>query len=335
MFGFRKKKEQEEPKSRAHELSGSMTAIFIRRFRRNKAGILGLIIVASVFFLALSADFLSETLPFVYKQNDLFYYYVPSQQPPGYVGKNPFTGETNFHLLGTDRRGRDILTQIIYGSRITVMVAVFSTLISLLIGTPLGLVAGYAGGKSDEAIMRITDLFLTLPFYFVIIAFIVALQNNEQLLNSMAQFGIKQREAGLVATVIGLGVFGWMSIARVVRAEVLKLRDATYIEAARCLGTPTHQIIFRHLIPNVLPPLIVVVTYLMATNILAEAGIAYLGLGDPNIPSWGREISEGQTIFSVAPWISIFSGLAIIIAVLGFNLVGDGIRDATDPKLKR
>ncbi len=324
--------ESELVKKRTQELSGSLTAIIFRRFRKNKAGVLGTIIVLLVFFLAFFAEVLTANLPYVYSSDQLFYY-APLLEP-GQKSTDPFSGEQNLHVLGTDRRGRDILTQIVYGSRITLIVAIVSTLIALIIGLPIGLFAGYYGGRVDELLMKVTDLFLTLPFYFVMLAFIAAVQNNDRIARVVERSGIRT-EVTFVAIVLGLGLFGWMSIARVVRAEVLKLRDSTFVEAARCLGTPTYLIVFRHMIPNILPPVIVVATYLMANNILAEAALAYLGFTDPSIASWGREISEGQQVFSIAPWISVFSGLAITLAVLGFNLIGDGLRDATDPKLKR
>ncbi len=324
--------ESELVKKRTKELSGSLTAIIFRRFRKNKAGVLGTIIVLIVFFMAFFAEFLTANVPYIYPPDQLFYY-APLQEP-GTKSHEPITGEEYYHALGTDRRGRDILTQIVYGSRITLIVAIVSTFIALLIGMPIGLFAGYYGGKVDDLLMKVTDLFLTLPFYFVMLAFIAAMQNNERIARVVERSGI-QTEITFLAIVLGLGLFGWMSIARVVRAEVLKLRDATFVEAARCLGTPTYMIVLRHMIPNILPPVIVVATYLMANNILAEAALAYLGFTDPSIPSWGREISEGQNVFSIAPWISIFSGIAITLAVLGFNLIGDGLRDATDPKLKR
>ena len=221
------------------------------------------------------------------------------------------------YLLGTDFYGRDILSRLIYGSRISFTLGVSVVLGGLLFGTTLGLSAGYFGGKVDSLLMRVTDIFLTFP----------------QLVFAMAIMAVRGQGFGNV--VFALTVTGWTAFARLVRAEGLSLRSREFIQAAQSLGAGTPRILFRHLLPNLMAPVIVQATMGMATPILTEAALTFLGIGmPPDVPSWGGMLSVDRDFMETAWWSITFPGVAIALTVLGFNLFGDGLRDALDPKLK-
>jgi ABC-type dipeptide/oligopeptide/nickel transport system permease subunit len=239
----------------------------------------------------------------------------------------------HFHLLGTNWRSHDLLSKLFYGSRVSLIVSVGAIILSMVIGIPFGMVAGYFRGKVDQVIMRITDIFLTLPFYFVMIIVIVVLQDTPALDNLIIRLGLTA-EVIIVSVTVGLGIFGWMGMTRLIRATILQIREMDYVEAARALGASNRRIMIVHILPNILAPLIVVVTYLLAVNIVAEAGLAFLGFTDQSLASWGRELDDGVTIVSVAWWPVLFPAIFIIVAVLAFNLLGDGMRDAFDPRLR-
>ncbi|MFW9904369.1 MAG: ABC transporter permease [Candidatus Thorarchaeota archaeon] len=239
----------------------------------------------------------------------------------------------HYHVLGTNWRSHDLLSKLFYGSRVSLIVSVGAILISMIIGMPLGLIAGYFRGKTDEIIMRITDIFLTLPFYFVMILVIVVLQDTPALDNVINHLRIGAQVI-VISVTLGLGIFGWMGITRLVRATILQIREMDYVEAARALGASNKRIMIIHILPNILAPLIVVVTYALAVNIVAEAGLAFLGFTDVSLASWGRELDDGTEIVAVAWWPVLFPALFIIAAVMAFNLLGDGLRDAFDPRLR-
>lgn len=221
------------------------------------------------------------------------------------------------YLLGTDFYGRDILSRIIFGSRISFTLGLSVVAGGLLFGTTLGLSAGYFGGRTDSFLMRLTDVFLAFP----------------QLVFAMAIMSVRGQGFGNV--VFALTVTGWTAFARLVRAEALSLRSREFVQAAQSLGAGTPRILFRHLLPNLMAPIIVQATMGMATPILTEAALTFLGIGmPPNIPSWGGMLSVDRDFMETAWWSITFPGLAIAMTVLGFNLFGDGLRDALDPKLK-
>ncbi len=221
------------------------------------------------------------------------------------------------YLLGTDFYGRDILSRIIYGSRISFTLGLSVVAGGLLFGTTLGLGAGYFGGRTDSFLMRLTDVFLAFP----------------QLVFAMAIMSVRGQGFGNV--VFALTVTGWTAFARLVRAEALSLRSREFVQAAQSLGAGTPRILFRHLLPNLMAPIIVQATMGMAMPILTEAALTFLGIGmPPNIPSWGGMLSVDRDFMETAWWSITFPGLAIAMTVLGFNLFGDGLRDALDPKLK-
>jgi peptide/nickel transport system permease protein len=271
----------------------------LRRLFRNPLTVIGFILILANLIMVLLAPQISPFDP-----EDM---HLPDRH----------TAPCARYLLGTDFYGRDILSRIIYGSRISFSLGISVVMGGLLLGTSLGLSAGYFGGKVDSLLMRITDVFLAFP----------------QLVFAMAIMAIHGQGFGNV--VFALTVVGWTAFARLVRAEALSLRSREFIQAAQSLGASNPRILFRHLLPNLLAPIIVQATMGMATPILTEAALTFLGIGmPPNIPSWGGMLSVDRDFMETAWWSITFPGLAIALTVLGFNLFGDGLRDALDPKLK-
>jgi ABC-type dipeptide/oligopeptide/nickel transport system permease subunit len=221
------------------------------------------------------------------------------------------------HWFGTDDLGRDLFSRIMYGSLISLQVGVGAILISLVIGLVLGSMAGYLGGWYDHLLMRITDIFLAMPTVLFAMAMLAVFEPSMKMLISV------------------LGFLGWPYIARIIRGQILSIKEEEYVLAARALGLRDFMILFKHILPNSLAPLMVAVTIGVAGNILAEAWLSFLGIGiPPPAPSWGRMINEGQAYLTSKPWLCIFPGCAIFITVLAFNLLGDGLRDALDPRNK-
>ena len=217
-------------------------------------------------------------------------------------------------IWGADELGRDVFTRVLYGSRVSLEVGIFASFISLVIGTTLGLTAGYFGGFVDTVIMRFTDTVLAFPFILFAMALVAILGPS------------------VVNVFIAIGVLGWGVMARVVRGQVLSVKEFEYVQAERALGASAGRILFRVILPNVLGPVMVLTTLSVGFNILAEAALSFLGIGvRPPTPSWGSMISEGLQTMNFAPWMLWAPGLALLVAVLGFNLLGDGLRDILDP----
>jgi peptide/nickel transport system permease protein len=221
------------------------------------------------------------------------------------------------HWLGMDQLGRDVLSRLLFGARISLMVGLVVVFSAGIVGTVVGLIAGYAGGIVDEALMRLTDVFLAFPPLILAMAIAGALGPN--LNNAM----------------IAIAVVTWPVYARLVRGQVLALREREFVEAARGIGASTPRILLRHLLPNTLAPILVQASFDMGGAILAAAGLSFIGFGArPPTPEWGVMISEGTKFFSTQPWLSFFPGLAILLTVTAFNLIGDGLRDTLDPRLR-
>ncbi len=272
---------------------------FWRRFRRNRIGMAGALIVLGTILVALLAPLLAP-----YPMDEVhakWRLYPPNE----------------YFLLGTDEFGRDILSRIIFGSRISLQVGLISVGIALLLGSILGLLAGFYGGRVDNLIMRAMDVLFAFPAILLAIAI-------------MAMLG-----PGIMNAMIAIGIVYAPSFARLARASVLSLKEKEFIEAARALGVSNLRIILRHITPNMVAPVIVQTTFNLSTAILTEASLSFLGLGTPPPnPSWGSMLSASRRYVELDPWPAIFPGLAIMILVLGFNLLGDGLRDVLDPRLR-
>lgn len=239
----------------------------------------------------------------------------PPLLPP--VGiSNEFGAGTWAHPLGTDSRGRDVLVRLVYGSRIAIQVALVSTTLGMVTGTIVGAVAGYYGGAVDDVLMRLAEILYSIPFLVLVIAF-------------MTVFG-----RDLTFAMIGVSLISIPIFARLIRAEVLSVREETYVEAARAAGVRDRDILRRHIIPNSFAPVVVQATLQMGTNILIVAGLSFLGFGaQPPTPSWGQMLSVARNYMLPDPWFSIWPGIAILTTVMAFNIVGDGLRDTLDPRL--
>jgi ABC-type dipeptide/oligopeptide/nickel transport system permease subunit len=257
----------------------------------------------------------------------------------GWIGHDPYeqvaprsitppTPPDREHLLGTDALGRDQLSRLIHGSRISLQVGLAAEAIALLIGITVGALAGYAGGRIDALLMRATDIVFAFPGPLLALAIIAAIPDpeNTPLLRHLPQ-------PSLAVIFLVLGLIGWAGIARLVRGEILRLRELEFTSAARAIGANRSRIVVRHLLPNALGPLMVAATLGIGGNILMEAWLSFLGVGArPPLPSWGTMVTEGQAHFLSKPWVCIAPGLAILTAVLGFNLLGDAVHDLVDPR---
>lgn len=314
-----------------------------RRLRRNKLAVIGLTIILANILAALFAPYIA---PKPYKEQVL----LDSNTVPEWVTKlfpsmTPVGEERGYvrinedYLLGADNLGRDMLSRIIYGARVSLTVAFVGPLVSLVVGLILGLLSGYIGGWVDDAIMRVVDIMYAFPTILLIIlmmAYFRAGFSNIQegtlayRLNEIdAQFG------GMLFIFIGIGLTSWMGTARLARGQVLSLREQEYIQAARSVGANSQRIIWRHILPNALGPIIVAETLTIPTYISYEAFLSFIGLGvNPPTPSWGSMISEGAAAISTYPYQAIFPAMALFFIMFAFNFLGDGLRDALDPHTK-
>ncbi|MFH2040070.1 MAG: ABC transporter permease [Chloroflexota bacterium] len=279
-------------------VGASQSRLGLAKFLRNKAAVWGGVII--VLFL-LSAIF----APVFYPNNPNAPNLIHSLERPSYS-----------HLLGTDQLGRDILGRILFGGRVSLTIALGSVALGLIFGIPLGLVSGYFGGKTDFLVQRFTDIMLSFP------PFILAL-------SLVAVLGV-----GLTNTLISVGIAGIPHTIRITRGCVLSIREQVYVEAARAAGTRDAVILVRHILPNVMVPIIVNSTLFLGMAILFAAGLGFLGVGiQPPMPEWGTMLGAGRSYLFAAPHVATFPGIAIFLVVLGFNLLGDGLRDALDPRM--
>ena len=297
--------------------------LFWRRFRRDKFAIAGLVFLLLMAILALAAPLFARLAG--HGPNDVFLREVTTE-----VGL-PKGPSADFWFGGT-RAGQDLFVRVIYGARTSLAVALVATAISLFIGVVLGLAAGYYRGKTDTIISRFTDIVLSLPILLLALGLVAACGlSREGCLGGLIRPGLL-----LVSYVIGL--FSWPYIARIVRGQVLSLREKEFIEAARSQGAGDFRIMLREVLPNVVAPIIVYTTLIIPNNILFEAALSFLGIGvPPTTPSWGRMLADAsvQGTYTVAPWTMVFPGIFLFATTLAFNLVGDGLRDALDPKTAR
>jgi len=241
---------------------------------------------------------------------------IAPANPDRQVLAEKFRGPSADHLLGQDRAGRDILSRILYGARVSMLVGICTVAISLLVGLVLGSLAGYFGRLADEVIMRAIDVLQAFPGILLAIALTAVLGPS------------------LRNIVLALSALGWVGYARIVRGEFLKLREMEFVSAARALGAGDSRIILRHILPNIWAPVIVQATFGVAAAILGEASLSFLGLGAQGVPSWGGMLNEGIDYLFTSPHLSVFPGLALMITILGLNFLGDGLRDRLDPRMR-
>jgi peptide/nickel transport system permease protein len=282
----------------------SPTRQALRRLRRSRTALLGLVIVVVLVLVAVAADVLAPQSPIVSDHT------------------RTFESPSRTHPFGTDQLGRDMLSRVVHGSRISLAVGVSSVLLALFVGVPLGMIAGFYGGRIDTLVMRAMDLILAFPIYLLAIILMV----------------IFTPTAGLLGTIKVVGAIAIVRVpiyARLVRGSVLAIKQQEYVEAGRALGLGGPRILLRHVLPNSVAPIIVTTTLGIATAIIVEATLSFLGLGtQPPTPSWGWDLKANVAFIQANPWLTLFPGAAIFVTVLGFNLFGDGLRDALDPRLK-
>jgi len=286
----------------------TMTQLVWRAFRRHKPAMIGSAIVLLFALSAILAPFLSSYDP---EKTDL----DRMLQPPSVQ-----------HIMGTDELGRDLLTRIFYGGRVSLSIGVMAMALAVTVGAVIGGLAGFYGGWVDNVLMRFVDVMLAFPSLFVLIILALALRDLPiEALRGTAF-------ASVFSIVLVIAVLAWMQVARLVRASFLALKEKEFIEAARCAGVPNLRIMLRHLLPNAMSPIIVAATFRVATSIITESGLSYLGFGvQPPTPTWGNMLKNAQDQMTRAPWTAIFPGLMIFVAVVAINFVGDGLRDALDP----
>lgn len=274
--------------------------VFWRRYRRNRAALLGLALFLCVVLMALTAGIVEPVDPLRKAANPL--------TPPFQDWAAP---------LGTDQLGRSILSMIFHGARISLLIGVIATLISIGIGVIIGALAGYFGGWVDDVLMRITEAFQTIPNFVLLLTLVAILGSSIEYIT------------------LAIGIVSWTAPARMVRAEFMSLRGREFVDAARNLGVSNTSIIFREILPNALPPVVVYASVIMALAILLESALAFLSLGDPNFASWGNMIGQGRGVLRTAPFCAVIPGIAIVLTVLSFSLLGEGLNDALNPRQKK
>ena len=272
---------------------------FIKAFCHNKAAVVGLVVLVLIALGSILAP--------------LIYPHSPWQM----VGAPFLPPFTDSHLFGTDMLGRDIAAGVLYGARVSFLIGIVSTVVALSIGITVGATAGYFGGLVDDALMRVTEFFQTIPSLIFAIVIVAIMQPS------------------ILSIVIAIAIVSWPPVARLVRAEFMSLRQREFVEASRVLGMPGWRIMSFDILPNAMAPVIVTASLMVATAILMESGLSFLGLGDPNLISWGYQIGAARTMIRTAWWMSFFPGVAIVITVLCLNLVGEGLNDALNPRIVR
>ena len=271
---------------------------FWGRFSKNKSAVFGLIILFLVILMAVIANWIYPDDPF------------------RLAGKPMSSPGTNGFLLGSDTLGRDVAAGIVHGAKTSILIGLLATIAAIFIGIIFGALAGYYGGVIDDALMRVTEIFQTIPS-FVFAILLVAIM-----------------KPSIESIVIAITVVSWPAVARLVRGEFMSLKNREFVQACHTLGMNDSRIMMREILPNCLSPVIVIGSLMVATAILIESGLAFLGLGDPNIMSWGFQIGAGRTMLRSAWWVCTFPGIAILITVLAINLVGEGLNDAFNPRLR-
>jgi oligopeptide transport system permease protein len=296
------------------------------RLIRNKAAVAGMVVVILFFLIAIFANVIAPHNPLQMNSGKDYL-------PPAFVEKSAANkvGETNF-LLGTDTLGRDVLSRVIYGARVSMVVGFIPTLIILLVGTTVGLLAGFYGGAWDNLLMRLTDVIYAFPDILFFIVIMVSLRDTF----------IGNLFNGLFLLFVALALVNWVGEARIVRGSVLSVKNNDFIDAARCIGAKDSRIMLKHILPNILGPIIIVTALAIPGMIITEAILGYLGLGlrpptEPRaffVTSWGALLLEGQTAINVQPWMLLSPAICVSLVVLAFTFLGDGLRDAFDPRMR-
>lgn len=298
------------------------------RLVRNKAAMLGLGIVIVFFFIAIFGSFLAPHDPLQINSGKGF---LPPPWAPEWSVSTGFKGDPQF-FLGTDTIGRDVLSRLIYGARVSMVVALVPTVIITIIGIVLGLIAGFFGGTIDNLLMRFTDIIYSFPdlLFFVVVMFAL----RDTAIGSMA--------SGVVLLFGALAIVNWVGIARVVRGQTLSIKEKEFVEASRSIGTSDRVIMSKHILPNILSPLIIITAFSIPRLIITEAILGYLGLGlrpgtsskEFFVTSWGSMLLEGQSAINAQPWMLLAPAIAVALVVMGFTFLGDGLRDALDPRMR-
>ena len=296
-----------------------LTKFYLDRTKRNRLALFGLAFILFLILLAVigprftldptAVNFEAKNTPPLGFTSEKFYY----EPRTGKLVTETVQG-TRKHPLGTDNKGRDMLAMLISGARVSLLVGLLATLIAIIMGTIIGVVSAYFGRWVDNALMRFTDIMMTFPFFLLLVLIVFI-------------FG-----PSLAIIVLVIGLTGWTGTARLVRSEALSLRTREFIMASRALGASDNRIIFAHLIPNIISLIIVIATLSIPSVILAEAALSFIGLGDPTVPSWGAVLRAGQQTLDTAWWVAVAPGIMLFLTVLAFNFLGDGLRDAFDPK---
>jgi peptide/nickel transport system permease protein len=299
--------------------------LFWRRFRRDRVALAGLAFLILLVLLALLAPVVADRVV-GHGPNDLYIH-----EPVKMVNEFGLPlGPNGDFWFGADRSGRDLFVRVIYGARTSLLVGVAATGVAVVVGVTLGMIAGFYGGWRDTLISRTTDIILSFPYLLFAIGIVGACSISVE----GCFWGLVK--PGLPIVIFVIALFTWPNICRVVRGNTLSLRESEFIDANRSLGASNISIIFRELLPNLVAPIIVYATLLVPSNILFEAALSFLGMGVPQtVPSWGRQLAEAAQIFRVAWWMMVFPGLFLFATTLSFNLVGDGLRDALDPRTGR
>ena len=286
------------------------------RLMRNRAAVGGLIVIAAAFLVAIFAPALAPYDPIAIPQNP------STQMEPVWTGSKYVDSR---YLLGTDFLGRDIISRLIYASRISMVVGFIPTFIVFALGVTVGMSAGFFGGWLDQILMRFTDIIYAFPDFLFLLIIVASFRNSP--------FG--KVMDGLMLIFVAIAIVGWVGVARLTRGQVLALKEREFVEAARSVGASSGRIMSKHLLPNALAPLIVTAAFAVPSAILGEATLSFLGVGIiPPTPSWGQMINEGFPLFSSNPWAVLMPGICISVVMLAFTFVGDGLRDALDPRMK-
>ncbi len=309
-------KDEDSAKGKTQSLNSrqkgvSQWSIAWRRFKKNKAALAGLIFIGVIVFMAIFSPVLAH-YPAKGQGSLPGFYNNATRAPPSWT-----------YWFGTDRVGHDVWSQVVYGASSALYVGFGAAAIAMSLAIVVGLISGYYGGIVDNLLMRITEIFLVIPFFLVLLVFL-------RVITTIVPSGV----GGLSIVTIMIGVFSWAPNARYRRGEVLRVKNYEFIDAAKSLGASRTRIIFRHILPNVLHIIIVLTTLEIASAILVEAGISFLGFGDPNSITWGQQLQRANEAVKEAWWEGVFPGFFITFLVLGFSLLGNGLRDALDPRLR-